>query len=149
MAKAKLVFVLLVAALFSISIVMATETQNLLDTNGYGPGSLKSYRKFHCDQDIPPNAHHSAQGDVARRSTTNPACSSVKNAVPSASASLRGSMGTRLYALATITGRPRAEDPNAPKILPLIYNFGCHGGWRKFENFEVEDELLLVWWVEA
>lgn len=66
------------------------------------------------------NAHHSAQGDVARRSSTNPACSSVKNAVPSASASLRGSMGTRLYALATITGRPRAEDPNAPKILPVI-----------------------------
>ncbi|GAY33634.1 hypothetical protein CUMW_284310 [Citrus unshiu] len=97
MAKAKLVFVLLVAALFSISIVMATETQNHLDTN----------------------AHHSAQGDVARRSSTNPACSSVKNAVPSASASLRGSMGTRLYALATITGRPSAEDPNAPKILPV------------------------------
>lgn len=66
------------------------------------------------------NAHHSAQGDVARRSSTNPACSSVKNAVPSASASLRGSMGTRLYALATITGRPSAEDPNAPKILPVI-----------------------------
>lgn len=35
MAKAKLVFVLLVAALFSISIVMATETQNHLDTVSY------------------------------------------------------------------------------------------------------------------
>lgn len=66
------------------------------------------------------NAHHSAQGDVARRSITNRACSSVKNAVPSASVSLRGSMETRLYALATITGRPSVEAPNALKILFVI-----------------------------
>ena len=41
------------------------------------------------------------------------ACSSAKSAVLNAYVFLQELMGTRNSALATITGRPREEDPNA------------------------------------
>lgn len=62
------------------------------------------------------NAHHNAQEDVARHSTTNHACSTAKNVVPSACVFLLATMETRLCALATTTGRLRVEAPNALKL---------------------------------
>ena len=61
------------------------------------------------------NAHQNARGDVARHNTTSHACSSARNAATSAFVFLLASMATKLCALATITGRPREEDPNAPE----------------------------------
>ncbi|KAG4926437.1 hypothetical protein JHK82_052236 [Glycine max] len=65
------------------------------------------------------NAHHNAQGGVARPSTTSPACFSVRSVVGSAYVCHRGIMGTKQCALATTTGRPRKEDPNALNNLML------------------------------
>ncbi|KAE8675806.1 F-box protein [Hibiscus syriacus] len=62
------------------------------------------------------NAHRSAQGDVARPSTTNHACSSVRNAAGHACVCPQGITGTNKFALATTTGRPRKEAPNALKF---------------------------------
>lgn len=66
------------------------------------------------------NAHHNARGDVARRSTTNHACFSVKSAVPSACVYPLATMGIRQCALATTTGRPRREDPSALRSFPSL-----------------------------
>ncbi|KAL4322586.1 hypothetical protein AHAS_Ahas14G0225300 [Arachis hypogaea] len=68
------------------------------------------------------NAHHNAQGGVARPNTTSPACSFVRSVVGSAFVFLRGIMVTKLFALATTTGRPRKEDQNALKLhQPLAF----------------------------
>ena len=68
------------------------------------------------------NAHHSAQGGAARPNTTSLACSSARNAAASACVCPQVSMGTRLCALATTTGRPRKEDPNALEAFePSFY----------------------------
>ncbi|KAE8694343.1 putative transcription factor [Hibiscus syriacus] len=67
------------------------------------------------------NAHRSAQGDVARPSTTNHACSSVRNAAGLACVCHQGIMGTNKFALVTTTGRPRKEAPNALKLLHQVY----------------------------
>ncbi|KAK9926012.1 hypothetical protein M0R45_023268 [Rubus argutus] len=93
---AKLLCLLLLALL---GVSMATETQ------------------YHLDG----NAHRSVQGDVARHSTTNHACSSARNAVLSVCVFLLASMATKLCALATTTGRPRKEDPN---VLESFFSEG-------------------------
>ncbi|KAJ6290308.1 hypothetical protein OIU76_028262 [Salix suchowensis] len=59
------------------------------------------------------NVHRNARGGAGRPSTTSHACSSVRSAARSASAFPQGIMGIKLYALATITGRPRKEDQSA------------------------------------
>uniref|UniRef100_A0A2P2IZZ9 Uncharacterized protein n=1 Tax=Rhizophora mucronata TaxID=61149 RepID=A0A2P2IZZ9_RHIMU len=66
------------------------------------------------------NARPSAQGDAARHNITNRACSSVKNAVPSACVSLLATMATKVCAPATTTGRPSVEDPSAPRLTILL-----------------------------
>ncbi|KAK3036632.1 hypothetical protein RJ639_030201 [Escallonia herrerae] len=59
------------------------------------------------------NAHRSAREGAAGPSITSPACSSARSVAPSACASHQASTGTKVPALATTTGRPRKEDPNA------------------------------------
>ncbi|KAL6286802.1 hypothetical protein ACE6H2_011192 [Prunus campanulata] len=45
--------------------------------------------------------------------TRNHACSSAKNAAPHAYVFLQAFMATNKFALATTTGRPKKDDPNA------------------------------------
>ncbi|KAH7845119.1 hypothetical protein Vadar_016838 [Vaccinium darrowii] len=59
------------------------------------------------------NVGHVVRQDARRRPTRSRACSSVRNAAPSACAYPQEPMATRTSALATIIGRPREEDPNA------------------------------------
>ncbi|KAL2335508.1 hypothetical protein Fmac_016721 [Flemingia macrophylla] len=59
------------------------------------------------------NALHNAREGVAGHSTTSPACFSARSAAENAYVCPRGIMGTKLCALATTTGRPRKEAPNA------------------------------------
>ncbi|KAF8395645.1 hypothetical protein HHK36_019595 [Tetracentron sinense] len=59
------------------------------------------------------NAHLVAPQDAQRQHTRSHACSSAKSVAPSACACLPAHMETSSSALATITGRPRGEDPNA------------------------------------
>jgi len=61
------------------------------------------------------NVAHAAQVDVQIRNTRNRVCFSARSAVPSACVCLLELMATSRFALATITGRPKEEDPNAPK----------------------------------
>ncbi|EEF47867.1 conserved hypothetical protein [Ricinus communis] len=82
--------------------------------------------QYHLDS----NARRNARGDVARHSITNPACSSARNAVRSAYAFLLGTTGTKVCALATTTGRPNVEDPNALRInsfIPFFLYLGAVG----------------------
>ncbi|KAH7557185.1 hypothetical protein JRO89_XS11G0069700 [Xanthoceras sorbifolium] len=58
------------------------------------------------------SAVHIAVQDVRRHNTRSHACSFAKSAVPSACVCLLVFMETRSHVLATITGRPREEDPN-------------------------------------
>ncbi|KAG5536613.1 hypothetical protein RHGRI_024138 [Rhododendron griersonianum] len=62
------------------------------------------------------NADRNAQGDVAKHSTRNHACSSATNVAQSACVFPMATTGTRVHALATTTGRPRKEAPNALRI---------------------------------
>ncbi|XVE54793.1 hypothetical protein DITRI_Ditri03aG0110800 [Diplodiscus trichospermus] len=101
---AKLVSLLLVA-LLGISLVATTV--------------MAKETKYHLDG----NAQKSAQEDVGKLSTTNHACFSVKNAVPSAFVSLLATMATKQCALVTTTGRPSVEDPNA--LDQLTFSFIC------------------------
>ncbi|KAL0450549.1 UNVERIFIED_CONTAM: hypothetical protein Slati_1611300 [Sesamum latifolium] len=100
-------FAFVLVALVAITMLqipaMASEESYLSNKSRYGPGSLKSFRK--CSNSAP----HSAREDAARHSTTSPACSSVKSAAESAFACPRAFMATKLFALATTTGRPRKE----------------------------------------
>ncbi|CAI9109698.1 OLC1v1009570C1 [Oldenlandia corymbosa var. corymbosa] len=66
-----------------------------------------------------PNARHNARGDAAKRSTTSLACSSARNAAASASVFPLAFMATKVFALATITGRPKKEDPSALNLINL------------------------------
>lgn len=59
------------------------------------------------------SAQINVQGGAAGHSTTNHACSSARNAAGSACVFPLVSMVTKLYALATTTGRPNKEDQNA------------------------------------
>ncbi|KAL3525931.1 hypothetical protein ACH5RR_014303 [Cinchona calisaya] len=59
------------------------------------------------------NALHNARGGAAEPSTTSHACSSVKSVAESACVCHRVIMGTKLFVLATTTGRPNMEDPSA------------------------------------
>ncbi|KAF9663731.1 hypothetical protein SADUNF_Sadunf17G0082600 [Salix dunnii] len=95
MAKFVTVFLL---ALIAISMLQAL----VVASNGHGGHHYNNK-----------NAHHNARGGVARPSTISHACSSVRSAARSASAFPQGIMGIKLCALATITGRPRKEDPSA------------------------------------
>ncbi|KAK6928196.1 hypothetical protein RJ641_006787 [Dillenia turbinata] len=126
---------LLLLALVSISLlqtlVLAAKGQYHPDRSGYGPGSLKSYRKIEppLSLSLPPNAvglgldlrshqsninaRHNARGGAVGHSITSHACSSVRNAARNACACLQGTMGIKLSALATTTGRPREVVPNA------------------------------------
>ena len=61
------------------------------------------------------NVGHVAQVGAQRHNTRSRACSSAKSAVPSAYVCLLGLMATSRFALATTTGRPKGEDPNAPE----------------------------------
>ena len=72
------------------------------------------------------NVHLSAQGGVARHSTINHACSSVRNVAGHAFVFLQGIMGTNKFALATTTGKPRKEAPNALKLLKRRPFFFLH-----------------------
>ncbi|KAF1877703.1 hypothetical protein Lal_00040421 [Lupinus albus] len=63
------------------------------------------------------NALHNAQEGVARPSTTNPACFSVRSVVTSVCVCPRGIMVIKLCALATTTGRPNREVPSALKLI--------------------------------
>ncbi|TXG70284.1 hypothetical protein EZV62_005219 [Acer yangbiense] len=58
--------------------------------------------------------------DVRRHNTRSRACSFAISAVPSACVCLLVFMETRSHVLATITGRPREEDPNV--LRKLEYN---------------------------
>ncbi|KAF8403587.1 hypothetical protein HHK36_011691 [Tetracentron sinense] len=57
--------------------------------------------------------HRAAPLDAQRQLTRSHACSSAKSVAPSACVCLRAHTETSSLALATITGRPRGEDPNA------------------------------------
>ncbi|XP_057971355.1 uncharacterized protein LOC131160057 isoform X1 [Malania oleifera] len=103
MSMAKFVAVMLLTPL-SFSILQST------DLAAHGHGS------HHYNM----NAHHNARGGAARRSTISHACSSVRSAAGSACACPRGIMGTKLYALATTTGRPSEEDPNVLELARLV-----------------------------
>ncbi|ERM97228.1 hypothetical protein AMTR_s00119p00075570 [Amborella trichopoda] len=56
-----------------------------------------------------------AHGDVQRHSITSHACSFAKSVAGNVSVCPLASMATSRFVLATMTGRPRGEDPNAPK----------------------------------
>ncbi|QHO10313.1 uncharacterized protein DS421_14g488750 [Arachis hypogaea] len=108
MAKFFAAFILALIAISMLqTMVMAANGQggHFYDNKSqYGPGSVKSYR------------------GVARPNTTSPACSFVRSVVGSAFVFLRGIMVTKLFALATTTGRPRKEDQNALKLhQPLAF----------------------------
>ncbi|KAF7802984.1 hypothetical protein G2W53_042095 [Senna tora] len=62
---------------------------------------------------ISTNAPHNARGGARRPNTRSHACSSVTSAAGNACVCPRGIMGIKPFALATTTGRPRKEDPNA------------------------------------
>ncbi|KAF7121314.1 hypothetical protein RHSIM_Rhsim13G0216800 [Rhododendron simsii] len=59
------------------------------------------------------SAEGSARVGAQRRRTRSHACSSARSVVLNACVCLREPMETSRFALATITGRPREEDPNA------------------------------------
>lgn len=59
------------------------------------------------------NVHLDALVDAQKLHSRSHACFSVKNAVQSVCACLLGHMATSKFALATITGKPRAVDQNA------------------------------------
>ncbi|KAK8556866.1 hypothetical protein V6N12_003257 [Hibiscus sabdariffa] len=101
----------LVVAFFLVLIAISMLQTMAMASHGHGG--------HHYDQ----NAHHSAQGGVGRHSTISHACSSVRNAARNACVCPLGIMGTKLFALATTTGRPRKDDPNAlePCIVALLY----------------------------
>ncbi|KAF1879337.1 hypothetical protein Lal_00005803 [Lupinus albus] len=122
MAMANKFLVLLILTLVAISMlqimVMASHGHGGHHYNNkkkYGSGSLKSYRGSLTRVKEKGNALHNAQGDVARLSTTNPACFSVRNVVESACVFHQGIMGIKLCALATTTGRPNKEVLSALK----------------------------------
>ncbi|KAE9455907.1 hypothetical protein C3L33_12184, partial [Rhododendron williamsianum] len=71
---------------------------------------------------------HNARRDARKRRTRSRACSSAKNAAPSACAYPQEPTATSSFALATIIGRPREEDPNALE--------------QPFSLFHVENRLL-------
>lgn len=54
---------------------------------------------------------------VQRQLIISPACSTVRSVVSSVGVFLQAPMGTRRFALATITGRLRVEAPNALKLV--------------------------------
>ena len=58
------------------------------------------------------SAHQGAQQGAQPQHTKSPACSSAKSVVQSVCVSLLVLTATSKFALATITGRPREEDPN-------------------------------------
>ena len=58
---------------------------------------------------------HAISG-ARKHNTRNHACFSARNVASNASVFLQGLMLTKKFVLATITGRPREEDPNALKI---------------------------------
>ncbi|KAF3454276.1 hypothetical protein FNV43_RR04723 [Rhamnella rubrinervis] len=62
-------------------------------------------------------AHQGAEQGAQPQHTKSPACSSAKSVVQSVCVSLLVLMATSKFALATITGRPRVEDPNVPDSL--------------------------------
>ncbi|GAV69370.1 hypothetical protein CFOL_v3_12871 [Cephalotus follicularis] len=61
----------------------------------------------------PGSVDQDALEDVQIHNTRSHACSFAKSAVPSACVCLQELMATSKFALATMTGRPREEDPNA------------------------------------
>lgn len=64
-------------------------------------------------QSVPPVVRLGARKQLTR----NPACSSARNAAPSACAFLQEHTETSNSAPATTTGRPREEDPSALRII--------------------------------
>ncbi|RDX71136.1 hypothetical protein CR513_49553, partial [Mucuna pruriens] len=102
MAVARLLFVLIMA-LVAISMLQTM----VMASHGHGGHHYNDK-----------NALHNAREGVARPSTTNPACFFVRSAVGSACVCPRGIMGIKQCALATTTGRPREEAPNALNLLP-------------------------------
>ncbi|KAK1383618.1 Gibberellin-regulated protein 5 [Heracleum sosnowskyi] len=70
---------------------------------------VEASSEYHLDR----SARINVQGGAAGHSTTNHACSSARNAAGSACVFPLVSMVTKLYALATTTGRPNKEDQNA------------------------------------
>lgn len=66
------------------------------------------------------NVDHVAQLDVQIHNTRNRVCFSARSAVPSACVCLLELMATSRFALATTTGRPKEEDPNAPEASNFI-----------------------------
>lgn len=61
------------------------------------------------------NVVHVAEVDVQIRNTRNRVCFSARSVVRSACVCLLELMATSRFALATTTGRPKEEDPNAPE----------------------------------
>ncbi|KAF7146350.1 hypothetical protein RHSIM_Rhsim04G0108900 [Rhododendron simsii] len=68
------------------------------------------------------SAGHNARRDARKRRTRSRACSSAKNAAPCACAYPQEPTATSSFALATITGRPREEDPNALELPFILFN---------------------------
>ncbi|KAJ0042283.1 hypothetical protein Pint_19224 [Pistacia integerrima] len=66
------------------------------------------------------NVHHNVRGDAARLNIISHACSSVRSVAKSAFVCPQVSMATNKSALATTTGRPRREAPNALKLKIII-----------------------------
>ncbi|MED6123220.1 hypothetical protein PIB30_047109 [Stylosanthes scabra] len=87
-----------------------------------GKEALSMISRANMDLEVSrvPNALHNAQGGVGRPNTTSPACSSVRSVAGSAFVFLRAIMVTKLFALATTTGRPRKVDQNALKLHHFI-----------------------------
>lgn len=105
MGPLKAVFVLRVSCLFSLLL------SNFLEFNPSELGSWQNCRWFTncCGQ----NVHQGAPPGAQPQHTRSHACSSAKSAVQSACVCLPARMGTNSLALATTTGRPREEGPNA------------------------------------
>ncbi|KAK9271479.1 hypothetical protein L1049_001838 [Liquidambar formosana] len=81
---------------------------------------------------VPQIANQGALIVARRHPTKSHACSSASNAAPSASVFLQALMATSKCALATTTGRPKKEDPNALEpsyLFPIQFQICAFITW--------------------
>ncbi|WVZ07349.1 hypothetical protein V8G54_020695 [Vigna mungo] len=99
-----------------VSTVEAPAPQPHKNTTHFAPPPQPNKNTTH----FPNNVDHVAQLDVQIRNTRNRVCFSARSAVPSACVCLLELMVTSRFALATTTGRPKEEDPNALEASNFI-----------------------------
>ncbi|XP_027920442.1 uncharacterized protein LOC114178624 isoform X2 [Vigna unguiculata] len=94
-----------------VSTVEAPAPQPHKNTTHFAPPPQPNKNTTH----FPNNVVHVAEVDVQIRNTRNRVCFSARSVVRSACVCLLELMATSRFALATTTGRPKEEDPNAPE----------------------------------